>query len=100
MTLLTELNFVLLAPPQIFRAHGGGKIPTAARRAACEERNLVANFLGWEKDHVMFARELEKVIRALRTYEVGRERRRHRSYEEPICRFSAHGVCVTSFHAA
>ena len=32
-----------------------------------------ANFVGWEKDHALFDRELEKVIRALRTGEGGRE---------------------------
>jgi uncharacterized protein YecT (DUF1311 family) len=33
-----------------------------------------ANFVCWEKDHALFDRELEKVIRALRTDEGGRER--------------------------
>jgi uncharacterized protein YjbI with pentapeptide repeats len=33
-----------------------------------------ANFVGWEKDHALFDRELEKVIRALRTGEGGREK--------------------------
>ena len=32
-----------------------------------------ANFVGWEKDHALFDRELEKVIRALRTDNTGRE---------------------------
>ena len=35
---------------------------------------VAANFVGWEKDHALFDRELEKVIRALRTDEVGREK--------------------------
>ena len=35
---------------------------------------LAANFVGWEKDHPLFDRELEKVIRALRTDEGGREK--------------------------
>jgi hypothetical protein len=35
---------------------------------------LTANFVGLEKDHTLFDRELEKVIRALRTDEGGREK--------------------------
>ena len=35
---------------------------------------VAANFVGWEKDHTLFDRELEKVIRALRTDEGGREK--------------------------
>ena len=35
---------------------------------------VAANFVGWEKDHALFDRELEKVIRALRTADHGRER--------------------------
>jgi hypothetical protein len=35
---------------------------------------VAANFVGWEKDHALFDRELEKVIRALRTGEGGREK--------------------------
>jgi hypothetical protein len=34
---------------------------------------IAANFVGWEKDPPLFDRELEKVIRALRTSEGGRE---------------------------
>ena len=34
---------------------------------------VAAKFVGWEKDHALFDRELEKVIRALRTGEGGRE---------------------------
>ena len=34
---------------------------------------VAANFVGWEKDHALFDRELGKVIRALRTDEGGRE---------------------------
>jgi hypothetical protein len=34
---------------------------------------VAANFVGWEKDPALFDRELEKVIRALRTGEGGRE---------------------------
>jgi len=35
---------------------------------------VAANFAGWEKDNMLFDRELEKVIRALRTEEAGREK--------------------------
>jgi len=35
---------------------------------------VAANFVGWEKDHALFDRELEKVIRALRMGEGGREK--------------------------
>ena len=35
---------------------------------------VAANFVGWEKDHALFDRELGKVIRALRTDEGGREK--------------------------
>ena len=35
---------------------------------------VAANFAGWEKDSALFDRELEKVIRALRTGEGGREK--------------------------
>jgi hypothetical protein len=35
---------------------------------------VAANFVGWEKDHALFDRELKKVIRALRTDEGGREK--------------------------
>jgi hypothetical protein len=35
---------------------------------------VAANFVGWEKDHALFDRELEKAIRALRTDEGGREK--------------------------
>jgi hypothetical protein len=35
---------------------------------------VAANFVGWEKDHALFDWELEKVIRALRTGEGGREK--------------------------
>jgi hypothetical protein len=35
---------------------------------------VAAKFVGWEKDQALFDRELEKVIRALRTGEGGREK--------------------------
>jgi len=35
---------------------------------------VAANFVGWEKDPALFDRELERVIRALRTGEGGREK--------------------------
>ena len=35
---------------------------------------LAANFVGWEKDHALFDRELEKVVQALRADDGGREK--------------------------
>jgi hypothetical protein len=35
---------------------------------------VAANFVGWEKDHALFDRGLEKEIRALRTNEGGRDK--------------------------
>ena len=35
---------------------------------------VAANFVRWETDHVLFDRELEKVVRALRTDEGGRQK--------------------------
>ena len=47
--------------------HQSGKRPEITSRVA-------ANFVGWERDHALFDRELERVIRALRTGEGGREK--------------------------
>ena len=35
---------------------------------------VAANFVRWEKDHALFNPELQKVVRALRTDEGGREK--------------------------
>lgn len=35
---------------------------------------VAANFVGWEKDHALFDRELQKVIRALRADNGGRQK--------------------------
>ena len=35
---------------------------------------VASNFVGWEQDNALLERELEKVIRALRTGEGGREK--------------------------
>jgi hypothetical protein len=43
-----------------------GKKPEIKSRVA-------ANFVGWERDHALFDRELERIIRALRTDDGGRE---------------------------
>jgi hypothetical protein len=45
----------------------------SGKRAEITSR-VAANFVGWEKDHALFDRELDKVIRALRTGEAGREK--------------------------
>jgi hypothetical protein len=42
--------------------------------SACRS-TVAANFVGWEKEQALFDRELEKVIRAMRTGEGGREKR-------------------------
>jgi hypothetical protein len=44
-----------------------------AKKAEITSR-VAANFVGWEKDHALFDRELDKAIRALRTGEGGREK--------------------------
>ncbi len=35
---------------------------------------VAANFVGWERDHALFDRESEKVIRALRADDSGHEK--------------------------
>ena len=45
----------------------------SGKKAEIKSR-VAANFVGWEKDHALFDRELEKVIRTLRTDEGGREK--------------------------
>jgi hypothetical protein len=49
-----------------------GKDYQSGKKLEIESR-IAANFVGWEKDHALFDRELEKVIRALRTDDGGRE---------------------------
>ena len=44
----------------------------SGKKAEIKSR-VAANFVGWEKDHTLLDRELEKVIRALRTGDAGRE---------------------------
>src|ERR1035441_9852248 len=44
------------------------------RMQALSREVIFANFVGWVKDHVLFDRELEKIIRALRTDDGGREK--------------------------
>ena len=45
----------------------------SGKKAEIKSR-LAANFVGWDKDHALFDRKLEKVVRALRTNESGREK--------------------------
>jgi len=45
----------------------------SGKKAEIKSR-VAANFVGWEKDHALFDRDLEKVIRPLRTDEGGREK--------------------------
>jgi hypothetical protein len=45
----------------------------SGKKAEIKSR-VAANFVGWEKDHALFDRELEKVIRALKTDDAGREK--------------------------
>ena len=52
---------------------GGARFNLRGKKAEITSR-VAANFVGWEKDHALFDRELEKVIRALRTGEGSRER--------------------------
>ena len=44
----------------------------SGKKAEIKSR-VAANFVGWEKDHALFDRELQKVIRALRADGGGRE---------------------------
>jgi len=45
----------------------------SGKRAEISSR-VAANFVGWEKDQALFDQRLEKVIRALRTDDGGREK--------------------------
>lgn len=45
----------------------------SGKKAEIKSR-VAANFVGWETDHALFDRELEKVIRALKTDDAGREK--------------------------
>jgi hypothetical protein len=45
----------------------------SGKKAEIKSR-VAANFVGWEKDHRIFERELEKVVRALRSDDAGREK--------------------------
>jgi hypothetical protein len=47
---------------------------TRAARSRKSPDRVAADFVGWEKNPALFDRELEKVIRALRTGEDGREK--------------------------
>ena len=51
----------------------GARFNFRGKKAEITSR-VAANFVGWEKYHALFDRELEKVIRALRTEEGGREK--------------------------
>jgi hypothetical protein len=68
---------VVTTPSSPFRLDPDGFLFSAdcqsANKAEITNR-VAANFVGWEKDHTLFDRELEKVIRALRTGEGGREK--------------------------
>ena len=52
---------------------GGARFNLRGKKAEITSR-VAANFVGWENDHPVFDRELEKVIRALRAQEGGREK--------------------------
>jgi hypothetical protein len=60
-----EINRAFQKEAQIMKGRGK-KVEITSR--------VAANFVGWEKDPALFDRELEKVIRALRTGEGGREK--------------------------
>jgi hypothetical protein len=64
-------------PSSPFRLDPDGFLFSADRQSANKVETtsrVAANFVGWEKDYVLFDRELEKVIRALRTGGGGREK--------------------------
>ena len=44
----------------------------SGKKSAIKSR-VAANFIGWETDHALFVRELEKVVRPLRTNDTGRQ---------------------------
>ena len=45
----------------------------SGKKAEIKSR-VAANFVGWKRNHALFERELERVVRALRTDEGGREK--------------------------
>ena len=67
------VDFVI--PPCI-----GGQNLLSGKKAEITSR-VAANFVGWQKDHALFDRELENVIRALRTGTGDRRNHRRQNSE-------------------